>query len=219
MVWPLSGLLAHCQACGAASMGSGQRRISWGGSTRCTGAGGAGLASSATSGLLQEGTCSTWREAVPLEGWIHRSATMGVCMVQASLVMGTGSLWSFSWGMGEGNGAFQCLCSPAELCPSRTQPLSLLETSRPPHSLRAELLTFNVPDVKSFWLSECTDSSPSAFASQTWGLYLAGGGAPPLLWPPPTSPCSMPPLCRGPVVYPWLRRVHSAILLVVFWVI
>ena len=23
MVWPLSGLLAHCQACGAASMGSG----------------------------------------------------------------------------------------------------------------------------------------------------------------------------------------------------
>ena len=39
---------------------------------------------------------------------------------------------------------------------------------------RAELLTFNIPDVKSCWLSELTQSGPSAFASQTRGLCLAG---------------------------------------------
>ena len=41
-------------------------------------------------------------------------------------------------------------------------------------TLRAELLTFNIPDVKSHWLSELTLSGPSAFASQTQGLCLAG---------------------------------------------
>ena len=102
-----SGLLAHCQACGAASMGSGQGRISSGGSATCTGLGGAGLASFALSGLLWEGPCSTGREADLLEGSIHRSTALGGCTVQASSVTGTGSLWNFGWGMGEGNGACQ----------------------------------------------------------------------------------------------------------------
>ena len=44
VVWPLPGLLAHCQACDAASMGSGQGLISRDVSSRCTGVGWEGLA-------------------------------------------------------------------------------------------------------------------------------------------------------------------------------
>ena len=87
-------LLAHCQAWGAASRGSGQEPIRWGGSRRCTGVGGSGLAHFAISGPLQKEPCSTRREAGPSEGWIHRSTALGVCEVQASWVTGTGSLWN-----------------------------------------------------------------------------------------------------------------------------
>ena len=86
---------------------------------------------------------------------------------------------------------------------------------------RAELLTFNIPDVKSRWLSELTESSPFAFASQTRGLCLAGLAAPPLPWLPPASLCSthclsaLSTLFCGPLVYVWLQRVSSASLLVV----
>ena len=86
--------------------------ISQGGSAWCTAVGGAGLACFAAGGPLREGPCSTRREADPSEGWIHRSTAFGVCTVQASLVTGTGSLWNFGWGMGEGYGACQSLCSP-----------------------------------------------------------------------------------------------------------
>ena len=86
--------------------------ISWGGSTRCTGVGRAGLARFAMGGPLREGPCSTGREADPWEGGIHRSTALGVCMVQANSVIGTGSLWDFGWGMGEVDGASQRLCSP-----------------------------------------------------------------------------------------------------------
>ena len=65
VVWPLSGLLAHCQDCGVALKGSGQGCISQGGSTRCTGAGGEGLARFALGGPLREGLCNTRREAGP----------------------------------------------------------------------------------------------------------------------------------------------------------
>ena len=65
-------------------------RISQGGSTRCTGAGGADSAHFAFGGPLREGPCGTGREADPLEEWIHRSTALGVCVVQASSVMGTG---------------------------------------------------------------------------------------------------------------------------------
>ena len=95
VMWPLSGL--WCQACGAASMGCGQGRISQGGSARCTGAGRAGLASFAIGVPLQEGPYSTMREAGQSERWIHRSTTLGIWGVQASSVMETGSLWNFSW--------------------------------------------------------------------------------------------------------------------------
>ena len=41
--------------------------------------------------------------------------------------------------------------------------------------LGAELLTYNIPDDKSLWLSKLTLSGSSAFASQTRGLTLLGG--------------------------------------------
>ena len=89
--------------------------ISWGGSARCTGVGGADLASFAPGGPLWEGPCSTGKEAGPLEGWIHRSTALGICTVQASSVTGTSSLWNFGWGIGEVDGTYQPCCSPTEL--------------------------------------------------------------------------------------------------------
>ena len=73
------------------------------------------------------------RQADPSEGWIHRSTALGVCAVQASLVTGIGSLWDFGWGVGEGDGACQCLCSlPSWTLLSRAQQLSLpLSSSLP----------------------------------------------------------------------------------------
>ena len=74
-----------------------------------------------------------------------------------------------------------------ELCHPGAQQLSLPLSSSPP-VLRAELLAYNLPDVKSRLLSEHASSGPSAFASQTRGLCLAGG------WP--LRPSSLPPV-RG----------------------
>ena len=115
------------------------------------------------------------------------------------------------------------------LLPAKLSSVLLDSTTLPPLSsslpaLRAELLTYNIPDVKSCWLSEHIPSGPSAFASQTRGLCLAMGAAPTLPQLPPASPCSvhrlsaLPTLFRGPLVYAWLRRVRSAPLLVVIWV-
>ena len=67
----------------------------------------------------------------------------------------------------------------------RAQQLSLPLSSSPP-ALRAELLAYNLPDIKSRSLSEHTLSGPSAFASQTWGLCFAGGL--------PLRPGSLPPV-------------------------
>ena len=86
-------------------------RIAWGGTARCTGVGGAGSAPFSFTDPLQEVPCSTWTESDPLEGWIRRSTALGVCAVQASSLAGTGSLWDFGWGMGEGDGARKRLCS------------------------------------------------------------------------------------------------------------
>ena len=173
-----------------------------------------------------EGPCSTGWEADLSEGWIHRSTVLGVCTVQASSVTGTGSFWNFGWGMGDGDGTCQCLCSPDEVS-SVSQGSTTLPPgfSCPPRSARAELLTFNIPDVKSHWLSEFMQSSPSAFASQTQGLCLTGWAAPALSQLPPASLCSahhlsaLPTLFLGPLAYAWFWRVCSASLLEVFWVI
>ena len=117
---PLAGAgcgpcLGHCTLPGLWCCSDGIWRISRGGSARCTGVGGAGSACFAVGGPLRERPCVTGRQADPSEGWIYRSTALGVCVVQTSLVKGTGSLWNFSWVMGEGDGACQPLCSPAEL--------------------------------------------------------------------------------------------------------
>ena len=102
-VWPLSGLLAYCQACGAASMGSGKGCISPGGSTRFTGVGGAGSAHFAVGGPLQERPCSTGREANSSEGWIHRSTALGVCAMQAGSV----KWFPLGFRLGDGRGRWR----------------------------------------------------------------------------------------------------------------
>ena len=175
VVWPLSGLLAHCQACSTGSMGSGQVHISQGGSSRCTGAGWVGLGRFAISGPLWEGPCSTRREAGLSEGWIHRSTALGACTFR------DGNWFPLGFWLGDERGRwhlpshFPC---GAELCPFGAQQLSLPMSSHPLHSPRAELLTFNIPDVKSRWLSELTESGPSAFASQTSGGVPCPWGCP-----------------------------------------
>ena len=194
-------------------------RISWGGSARCTGAGGAGSAHFSFSDPLWEGPCGSGRESdPPPEVWICRSPALGVCTVPASSLAGTGSLWDFGWGMGKGDGAGEGLCSPPSCAlSSGAQQLSLLLSSSPP-VLQAELLTYNLPDVKSLLLSEHTPSGPSPFASQTRGLCLAGG------WP--LRPSSLPPV-RGactasPSFLPSSVGLSSALgsgdsVLLVFW--
>ena len=74
-----------------------------------------------------------------------------------------------------------------ELCRPGAQQLSLPLSSSLP-AFRAELLTYDLPDAKSRLLSEHGLSGPSAFASQTRGLCLAGE--------PPLHPGSLPPV-RG----------------------
>ena len=86
--------------------------ISWGGLARCIGAGGAGSARFSFGDPLQEGPCGMGMESDPPEGWIRRSTALGVCAVQASSLAGTGSLWDFGLGMGEGDGVGERLCSP-----------------------------------------------------------------------------------------------------------
>ena len=74
-----------------------------------------------------------------------------------------------------------------ELCRLGAQQLSLPLSSSLP-AFQAELLTYDLPDAKSRLLSEHSPSGPSAFASQTRGLCLAGE--------PPLCPGSLPPV-RG----------------------
>ena len=84
-----------------------------------------------------------------LRGMVHRSTALGICAAQAISVMGTCSLCNFGWGMGEGNGAYQNLFSPSELCPSGAQQLSLPVSCHPSHSPISVLLTFNISNVNS----------------------------------------------------------------------
>ena len=84
-----------------------------------------------------------------------------------------------------------------ELCHSGAQQLSLPLSSILP-AFRAELLTYDLPDSKSRLLSEHTPSGPSAFASQTRRLCLAGrlplrlGSLPPIRGARTTSPPFLP---------------------------
>ena len=88
--------------------------------------------------------------------------------MQASLV----NWFPLGFWLGDGRGRWRWRAPlfPTELSSVfQAQQLSLPASSCPPHSLRAELLTYNIPDVKSHWLSELTESRDSTFASQTSG--------------------------------------------------
>ena len=80
-----------------------------------------------------------------------------------------------------------------ELCRPGAQQLSLPLSSSLP-AFRAELFTYDLPDAKSRLLSEHSPSGPSAFASQTPGLCLAGGL--------PLRPGSLPPVRGAPTASP-----------------
>ena len=129
------------------------------------------------------------REGVrPAGGMDLQKHRLGVCAVQASSLAGTGSLWDFGSGIGKGNGTGKHLCSlPSCALSSGAQQLSLPLSSSPP-ILRADPLAYNLPDVKSWLVSEHTPSGPSAFVSQT----LLGGSA----WPAgcPSTPA---PFCQS----------------------
>ena len=176
---------------------------------------------------LQEVPCGSGRESDPLlEVWLHRSTELGVCTEElASSLARTGSLWDFGWGMGEGDGTGERLCSrQTELSHPGAQQLSLPLSSSLP-AFRAELLTYDLPDAKSCLLSEHTPSvGPLCFCQPDSGSLLGWQAAlqPPL---PPASPCSahrlaaLTTLFRGPLVCVWLQRLRSANPLTIFWVI
>ena len=91
VVFPLSGLLPHCQACGAALMGSGQGCISRGGSANSTGAGGVALGRFHQWTL--EGRALQHQEGgSPFKGMDQQKHTVAVCVVQASSLTGIGSV-------------------------------------------------------------------------------------------------------------------------------
>ena len=152
------------------------------------GAGGAGLARFSLGDPLQEGPCGSRRESDLLpEVWLRRSTELGVCareqvpwqeLVPFRILAGG---WAREMAL-----ASAFVPHQTEFCHPGAQQLSL-PLSSSLSTFQAELLTYDIPDAKSHLLSEHTPSSPSAFASQTQGLCLAGG--------PPLHPGSLPPVC------------------------
>ena len=94
VVWPLSGIFAHCQSCGTAWMGSGilagvdaQGSQGWEGQAQ----------------LALPSVVCFGREADLSEGWIHRSTALGVCAVQASSV----NRFPLGFWLGDGRGRWR----------------------------------------------------------------------------------------------------------------
>ena len=79
-----------------------------------------------------------------------------------------GNWFPLGFWLGDGRGRRHF---PAPLFPATLSSVLWGSTTLPP-ALQAELLTYNIPDVKSHWLPEHILSGPSAFASQTQGLCL-----------------------------------------------
>ena len=94
-----------------------------------------------------------------------------------------------------------------ELCRPGAQQLSL-PLSSSLSAFRAELLTYDLPDAKSRLLSEHSLSGPSAFASQTRGLCLAG--EPPLRRAPSRQSVERAPPRRPSYPLPWASRLLLA---------
>ena len=194
-------------------MGSGQGHISQGGSSRCTGAGGAGSARFAVGGPLWEGPYSTGREGGrPVGGMDPQKHSIG--SLRRASKFGVGNWFPLGFRLGDGRGRWHF---PAPLFPTELSSAIWGSTTLPPvsshspHSPRAELFTFTIPDVKSRWLSEHTPSGPSAFASQTRGLCLAGWAGRPSTAPAPSrqSVERTPPL-HPSYPLPWASGLRLA---------
>ena len=108
MVWPLSGLLAHSQACGAALMGY---VILAGVDPQ----GAQGQEGQAQLACLQWSTLggALWHPEGdrPVGGMDPPKHSFGCLHSARKFMPGTGSLWDFGWGMGKEDGSSQSLCS------------------------------------------------------------------------------------------------------------
>ena len=162
-------------------------RISWGGSARCTGAGGAGSA------------CFSFRDP-PGRGPVAPGGSQtrqrdGSAEAQHWVFAGCKQVpWQepvpLGFWLGDGRGRWHWRAS---LFPTMLSSVLRGSTTLPSHfspafPLSEQSFTYNLPGVKSPLLSEHTLSGPSAFASQTRRLCLAGR--------PPHCPGSLPPV-RG----------------------
>ena len=94
-----------------------------------------------------------------------------------------------------------------EFCRPGAQQLSLPLSSSLP-AFRAELLTYDLPDAKSLLLWEHSPPGPSAFASQTRGLCLAG--EPPSAPAPSRQSVERVPPRRPSYSFPWASRLRLA---------
>ena len=111
----------------------------------------------------------------PAEGWIPRDTALGVCGVKASSLTGTGSLWDFNWGMGEGDGAGEHLCSlPSCALLSRAQQLSLPLSSSPP-VLQADLLTYTFQMLSPAGCQNTLHLAPLFLQARLGGSALPAG--------------------------------------------
>ena len=115
----------------------------------------------------------------------------------------------FWLGDGRGRWRWRAPLFPAkQLCRPGAQQLSLPLSSSLP-AFRAELLTYDLPDAKSRLLSEHSPSGPSAFASQTRGLCLAG--EPPLCPAPSRQSGERAPPRHPSYPLPWASRLRLAL--------
>ena len=149
--------------------------ISWGGSARCTGAGGAGSACFSFGDPLREGPCSTGREADPSEGWIHRGTVLGVCVVQAGLV----NWFPLGFWLGDVRGRWHW---PAPLFPTELSsvfqgstplPPGVLSPSRSPSEQSCCLLTLQM--LSPTGCQNSCNPAPPLLQARLGGSALPGG--------------------------------------------
>ena len=214
-----SGLLAHCQACGAGDHGV------------LAGVDRQGAQGQEAQAQLAFPSEITFRGALRHQEGVRPAGGMDPQKHSVGCLRGTSKFQELVPFVVSAGGWAREMALVSAFVPrqaascallSRAQQLPLPLSSSPP-ILRAELLAYNLPDVKSCSLSKHTPSGPSAFASQTPGSAWPAGCPSARL--PPASLWSahrlsaLPTLFRGPLICAWLRRIHSASLLVVSWVI
>ena len=120
------------------------------------------LQRSASGGALRH------REGVRPAGGMHPQKHSGRCLRGANQFPGKNRFPLGFW-LGDGRGKWRWR---ATFVPPQAALCVWGSTTLPPV---VQMLTYNLPDVKSCLRSEHTPSGPSAFASQTQGLCLAGG--------------------------------------------